>query len=290
MNMVEISANDSTMTATMRRRFFHCRLMPMILSVFAVVAGAQDAPAPPVAPNGGKGPPPPMPPPMRRQGKAPGAPGMPGGPGAGPGERGFPRSGSNMSPLQMEGFERLPEEEKKRVRAAMEKAWSMPALQQAKERYIKANEEFRSTLRQTLQEVDPEVVKILEKVKPQQQMDPRAMPKLPPPTDQQFAKIAVDRLGMEVLAFVRPELREKIRTIHAKVMQQPEVAEAVKTLLEAPPEKRVEALQALREVYRKAMSKELPNAPRSQQPRPNSADAAPGQTAPEPVPGAAAKP
>lgn len=284
MTIVEISANDPTMTATMRRRFFPCRLMSMILSIFAVMAWAQEAPTPPVAPNGGKGPPPPMPPPMRRQGKGPGAPGMPGGPGAGPGERGFPRSGSNMSPLQTEGFERLPDEEKKRVRAAMEKAWSMPALQQAKERYIKANEEFRSTLRQTLQEVDPEVVKILEKMKPQQQMDPRTMPKLPPPTDQQFAKIAVDRLGLEVLAFVRPELREKIRAIHAKVMQQPEVAEAVKKLLDAPIEKRVEALQALRDVYRKAMSKELPNSPRAQQQRPTSADATGTQSPPEAAP------
>lgn len=273
MKMVEISANVSTMRVEMCRRFFPCRLLTMILSIFAVaMMNGQDAPAPPATPNGGKGPPPPMPP-MRRQGKAPGAPGMPGGPGAGPGDRAFPRSGSNMSPMQTEGFERLPEEEKKRVRAAMEKAWSMPALQQAKERYIKANEEFRSALRQALQDVDPEVVIILEKVKPPQQMDPRTMPKLPPPTDEQFAKIAVDRLGMEVLAFVRPELREKIRTIHAKVMQQPEVAEAVKKLLEAPAEKRVEALQALREVYRKSMSKELPNAPRAQQQHPTSADA-----------------
>ena len=184
----------------------------------------------------------------------------------------------------MEGFERLPEDEKKRVRAAMEKAWNTPALQQAKERYIKANEEFRSALRQTIQEVDPEVVKILEKVKPPQQMDPRTMPKLPPSADPQFAKIAVERLGMEMLAFVRPEQRSKIRAIHAKVMQQPEVAEAVKKLLEASPDKREDELRNLREVYRKAMAKELPNAPRAQQQRPASADATGAQNPPEVAP------
>lgn len=192
-----------------------------------------------------------------------------------------------MSPLQTEGFERLPEEEKKRVRAAMEKAWSMPALQQAKERYLKANEEFRTAMRQALEEVDPEVVKILEKMKPQQQMDPRAMPKLPPPTDDQFAKIAVERLGMEIIGFARPELRGRIRAAHGKVMQQPDVAEAVKHLLAAPPEARADELRKLREVYRKAMAAELPNMGRSQQGQgAASADAAPspGANPPDFVP------
>ena len=181
-----------------------------------------------------------------------------------------------MSPLQTEGFERLPEEEKKRVRATMEKAWSMPALQQAKERYLKANEEFRAAMRQALQEVDPEVVKILEKMKPQQQMEPRVMPKLPPPADDQFAKIAVERLGMEIIGFARPELRGRIRSAHAKVMQQPDVAEAVRRLLDAPADARVDELRKLREVYRKAMAAELPNIGRPPQSQgPASAETSP---------------
>lgn len=239
-----------------------CRVL-MILGIFAgAFVAAQENPGGPPT-NGGK----PQPqPPMRR----PGGPGGPGGPGK-PGEPRFPRTGSTMSPMQSEGFERLPEEEKKRVRAAMEKAWSLPALQQAKDRYIKANEEFRASMRQALQEVDPEVVKILEKIKPEQQMDPRSLPKLPLPADDGFAKAAVDRLGMEVMTFVRPEHRDKIRAIHAKVMQTPEVAEAIAKLLEAPADKRVEALGKLREVYRAAMNKEVPNLPRPQQ-RATSAD------------------
>ena len=198
---------------------------------------------------------------------------------AGPGKGGdprFPRPGgpaSSMSPTQLEGFEKLPDDEKKKLRAAIDKAWTLPALQQAKDRYIRASEEFRATMRRSIEEVDPEVVKIMEKIKPDQQMDPRLMPKLPPPTDETFAKVAVDRLGMEMMAFVRPELRVKIRAVHAQVMQQPEVAEAVKTLLEAPADKRVEALGKLREVYRKAMAKEFPNSPQRPPQRPTSADA-----------------
>lgn len=264
-------------------------LLPL---TFAALAAAQETPptAPPAAHppviDGKPVPPRPMPPPMRRQGMPPpGAPGpgpKPGGPGNGPGERGFPRSGASMSPLPTEGFERLPEEEKKRMRAAMEKAWSMPALQQAKERYIRANEEFRSAMRQALQEVDPEVVRILEKVKPQQQIEPRVMPKLPPPADDQFAKIAVERLGMEVLNFARPELRGRIRAAHAKVMQQPEVAEAVQRLLKAPAEQRVDELRKLRDIYRKAMGAELPNMGRPPQGQGPSASAAPSDLVPEP--------
>jgi hypothetical protein len=139
-----------------------------------------------------------------------------------------------MSPIQSEGFEKLPEDEKKRVRAAMEKAWSMPALQQAKDRYMKANEAFRTAMRQALQEVDPDVVKILEKIKPQQPPGPRQLPKLPAPTEEGFAKAAVDRLGMELMAFARPEVREKARGIHEKIMQTPAVVEAANKLFAAP--------------------------------------------------------
>lgn len=223
------------------------------------VLTAQDVPVTPPAGPGKTQPPPPM----RR-------PGGPGGPGK-PGESRFPRTGGNMSPVPMEGIERLPDEEKKRVRAAIDKAWTTPAVQEAKDRYFKANEEFRAAMRQALNEVDPEVVKILEKIKPQQP-DQRSFPKLPPPTDNAFAKVALERLGMELMTFVRPENREKVRAIHVKVMQTPEVKTAVEALLAAPPEKKIEALGKLREVYRQAISKELPNLPKPQ-PKPTAADA-----------------
>lgn len=154
----------------------------------------------------------------------------------------------------------------------MEKAWSQPALQQAKDRYIRATEEFRAAMRTALQEADPEVVNILEKMKPQQG-DPRALPKLPPPTDDAFAKVAVERLGLELLSFVRPENRQKIRAVHDKILQTSEVEAAVKRLLEAPPDKRVEALGKLREIYREAITKEIPAIPPRPAQRPASADA-----------------
>ena len=250
-----------------------CRVLMMLWLSAAAMSMAQDAPSAPPATDGQN----PPSPPMRR----PGGPGKPG-PGK-PGDPRFQRPGSNMLPMQSEGFERLPEEEKKRVRAAMEKAWSLPALQQAKDRYIKANEEFRTVMRQTLQEVDPEVVKILEKIKPQPQFDPRAMPKLPPPADSGFAKAAVERLGAELIAFAKPELREKLRGAHSRVMQAPAVVEAADKLFAAAPDKRVEALGKLREAYRLALSKEVPNLPRPPQ-RAAPADASGRPVTPETPP------
>jgi uncharacterized protein GlcG (DUF336 family) len=65
--------------------------------------------------------------------------------------------------FQSEGFERLPEAEKARVRAAMDKAWTSPELREARDRYMKANEEFRAAMRKALEQVDPGVVAILER-------------------------------------------------------------------------------------------------------------------------------
>lgn len=233
-----------------------CRFSMILWLSVGFTAMAQDV-VPPASGNG-KGPPP-----MRRPG---GGAGMPGDPR-------FPRAGGNLSPMQMEGFERLPEEEKKRLRAAIDKAWKLPAVQEAKDRYLKASEDFRTTMRQTLKEVDPDVVKILEKLRPPQPMDPRVLPKLPPPTDNAFAKVALERLGVELMTFVKPENREKVRAIHLRVMETPEVAAAAAALLAAPPEKRIEALGKLREVYRQTISKELPNVPPKPPTRTTSADA-----------------
>ena len=203
-----------------------------------------------------EGPPPP------KSGDAPKrmGPPSPGGPGGDRrGDHRFSRQGGGMSPFQSEGFDRLPEAEKSRVRAAMEKAWSSPELQQAIERFMKANDEFRSAMRIALEKVDPEVVSILEKMKPEGgPHDPRGWPKLPPPEDDAFVGAAIRRLEIEVFTFVRPENRERLRAIHGRVMEMPLVVEAIQKLNQAAPSERIEKLRVLREVYRTAIVKEMP--------------------------------
>jgi hypothetical protein len=163
------------------------------------------------------------------------------------------------SPFQTEGFERLPESEKARVRAAMDKAWTSPELREAKDRYMKANEEFRAAMRKALEQVDPGVVAILEKIKPQEgAFDSRNWSRLPPPEDAGFVNAAIHRLEMEVVTFARPENRDRLRAIHGRVMEMPPVIEALKKLTDAPPGERMELLRQLRDAYRIAIVKELP--------------------------------
>lgn len=162
-----------------------------------------------------------------------------------------------MNPMQIQGFEKLPEAEKKKVREAMAKAWGQPEVQQARGRLMKANDEFRAAMRKALTSVDPEVVHILEKIKPPQPFDPRSLPKLPPPDDPEFVRAAVGRLMAELMAFSKPDMREQTRAMHEKVMQLPAVKEAADRLQQAPPGARMEALGKLREIYREAVSREI---------------------------------
>lgn len=178
-----------------------------------------------------------------------------------PGPGGRPPRGSvgGMSPMWSHGFERLPEAEKQRIRSAMEKAWKQPELQQAKERLMKANDEFREAMQAALVSIDPEVVKILAKIKPPPQSDHHYEPKLPPPDDPEFPRVAIGRLRMEFMAFAKPEEREHLRQIHEKVLQLPAVKEAIEKLQAAPPHERLAAIGRLRTLYREAVAKERPS-------------------------------
>ncbi len=159
--------------------------------------------------------------------------------------------------MDTRGFEKLPEEDKKKVREAMAKAWGQPEVQQARGRLMKANDEFRAAMRQALASVDPDVVQILEKIKPPQPFDPRSLPKLPPPDDPGFVRAALGRLMAELMVFSKPDMREQTRMLHERAMQAPSVKEAVDKLQRAPAESRMEALGKLREAYREEVSREI---------------------------------
>jgi hypothetical protein len=151
----------------------------------------------------------------------------------------------------MNGFEKLSEEERKRVRDAMDQAWQKPEMQAAKEKFMKASEEFRAALRVTLQGIDPEVVKLVEKVKPAVPWEMRSGPPALRPEDPEFAKQAVARLGFELAAFGGPEKRDAMRRLHEHLVELPVVKEIILKLQAAPVGQRMEIFRALRETYRK---------------------------------------
>jgi len=222
-----------------RRKLTAMRSMVLLFALVtaAVAQSAGDKPMPP-------GPPPPKPGegPPYRDGEHRG-PGMM--PGMGKPPRGF------------DGFEKLSETEKQKVRAAFEKAWQRPEVIESRDKALRANEEMRNTLHNALKEIDPEVVGILEKIKPQFPMDQRGLPEMPKPESPNFALMAAIRLGAELQSIARPERRDETRRFHERLLQLPRVKEALAKMDALPPGERMEAFKKFREIYREAAGQEF---------------------------------
>lgn len=177
------------------------------------------------------------------------------------GERRGPPGGPGMMPgkgrQHFSGFEKLSEEERTKVRAAFEKAWKRPEVIESRDKAMQANEEMRERLRKAVQEIDPEVAKILEKVKPPFPMDQKGLPEMPKPDSPEFARMAGVRLGAEMMAMSRPERRDDTRRFHERIMQMPRVKEALAKLEQLPPAERMAGFKKLRDVYREITGEEF---------------------------------
>jgi hypothetical protein len=160
-------------------------------------------------------------------------------------------------PKRNDGFDKLPEEDKKRVREALDKVWGRPEVIQAKDKAMRANEEMRDTVRESLKKIDPEAATILERMEPKDHFDPRQLPKLPPADSAEFPEVLVRRLGMELISFSRPDRREETRKLHERVMTLPSVKAAVAEVENSQGESRSQAAQKLRNIYREEVAKEF---------------------------------
>jgi len=221
---------------TQQRKMVTMRPLVLFFAfVSAAVAQSEgDKPAPP-PPKPGEGS-------LHHDGERHGPPGMLPGMGR---KRGF------------DGFEKLSEAEKLKVRAAFEKAWQRPEVIESRDKALKANEEMRNTLHTALKEIDPDVVGVLEKIKPQFPMDQRGLPEMPKPDSPEFGHMASIRLGAELLSISRPERREETRRFHERLLQLPLVKQALAKLDELPPDQRIEAFKKLRDTYREAARQEF---------------------------------
>ena len=165
--------------------------------------------------------------------------------------------GMGKPPRGFDGFDKLSEAEKQRVRAAFDKAWQRPEVIESRDKALRANEEMRNTLHTALKDIDPEAVAILEKIKPQFPMDQRGLPEMPKPESAEFGRMAALRLGAEIMSISRPERRDETRHFHDRLMQLPRVKEALAKLDALPPDQRMEAFKRLREIYREAAGQEF---------------------------------
>ncbi len=210
-------------------------LFALVTAAAAQSEGDKPTPPPPSPPKPGEGPP-------HRDGEHRGPSGM------------IPGMGR---PRGFDGFEKLSEVEKAKVRAAFEKAWQRPEVIESRDKALRANEEMRSTVHNALKEIDPEVVGILEKIKPQFPMDQRGLPEMPKPDSPNFAHMAAIRLGAELQSISRPERRDETRGFHERLLQLPRVKEALAKLDALPPAERIEAFKKFRDIYREAAGQEF---------------------------------
>lgn len=171
--------------------------------------------------------------------------------------RGLMPGGYGRPPMRSDGFDKLPEEERKRVRAALDIVWSRPEVIEARDKAMKANEEMRDIIRQSLEKTDPAAAAILAKIEPKDHFDPRQIPPLPATDSTEFPIAMVKRLGMEMLAFARPDRREETKKFHDRIMTQPAVQEALRLVETTRGEERIQSVQKLRTSYREAAMKEF---------------------------------
>jgi hypothetical protein len=147
-------------------------------------------------------------------------------------------------------FKQLSDAERERVREAFDKVWNRPEVAAAREQLNKANDEYRKTMQRALKEVDPEVVKILDRVKP---FPSFANVRMPDPNDSEFASKAVGRLAEELQgsAHPGPDHHEGMSMqVHQRIVQTPAVKEAITLAQQAhTPGERVEAWRRLRDAY-----------------------------------------
>lgn len=160
-------------------------------------------------------------------------------------------------PPRHDGFDKLPEPERRKVRDALDRVWNRPEVITARDEAMRANDAMRRVIREALQKTDPEAAAILARLEPREGFDASKLPPLPPPEAVNFPEAVVARMASELQAFSRPERREETRQMHERVMAQPALREALERLKTREGEARIEALHALRKAYREAIGAEF---------------------------------
>lgn len=160
-------------------------------------------------------------------------------------------------PVRSEEYEKLPEEDRKCVREALDRVWWRPEVMAAREKTMKAHAELRESIRRELEKTDPRAAAILARVEPPMPMGEPGGPPLPPFDSEEYPREMLSRFGREMMAFAKPERQEDARRFHERIITQPPLQEALAAARAAHGEERIQAIQRMRALYRETAMKEF---------------------------------
>jgi hypothetical protein len=159
--------------------------------------------------------------------------------------------------MRSEEYEKLPEEERKLIREALDRVWWRPEVMSAREKTMKAHAELRETIRRELERTDPRAASILAKVEPPMPPGELSNKALPPFESDDYPREMLARFGREMLAFAKPDRQEEARRFHERIISQPPLREALDAARAARGEERIQAIQKMRVLYRETAMKEF---------------------------------
>lgn len=172
--------------------------------------------------------------------------------------RGLGSPGLGRPPMRSEEYEKLPEEDRKHIREALDRVWWRPEVMQARERAMKAHSELRQTIRQELEKTDPKAAAILAKVEARSPEEGgEGLAPLPALDSEEYPRQMLARFGREMMAFSKPERQEDAKRFHERISALPMLQEAVRQAQSVRGEERIQAIQRLRALYRETVMREF---------------------------------
>lgn len=172
--------------------------------------------------------------------------------------KGFGSSGLGRPSMRSQEYEKLPEEERKQIREALDRVWSRPEVMAAREKAMKAHGELRQTIRKELEKTDPKAAAILAKIEPLLREESADSPTpLPALNSEDYPRQMLARFGREMMIFSKPERQEDAKRFHERISAMPVMQEAVKKAQAVRGEERIQAIQRLRVLYRETVMHEF---------------------------------
>lgn len=169
----------------------------------------------------------------------------------------------------MDGFPHLEEAEREKIRSVLQKVLSNPEVVAARGEMKSASETFKATLRSAIEEEDPDLAPVLQRIlkgrgagrhsPPQRHFRRMHLERMGGGRNNALQKDILDNLRFEILPAILDSRRRELREAHETVRQSPEVQAVFQKLKSTSTTEEKRSLnQELRSAYLKEMKAQLP--------------------------------